>query len=103
MTPYRFMADAADELRAVTAGYEAHSAAAAARFVAAVDHTIGPIRGQPRIFGRVARGRRGHEVRQTVIPGSEFLLTYEVLSAEVVILSVAHAHRRTQPRRRRLP
>jgi plasmid stabilization system protein ParE len=83
--------------------YEQQLAGLGNRYFAAVDRTIERIGRLPRTGGRVPRTPRGREVRETLVGGFPFLLTYEVTSSELIVLSAVHARSIRRPWRRRLP
>ena len=88
--------DAADE-------YDQQSPGVGDRFLAAVDALVASLTAHPRMYGRVSRAPRNHEVRQAQVPGFLYVAVYQVTSTEVVILSVTHARSARQTWRRRLP
>lgn len=63
----------------------------------------GTLAAQPRLYALVRRPPRGREVREAPVPGFPFIVTYEVLAAELVILSITHGKARRRPWRQRLP
>lgn len=72
-------------------------------FLDAVDRCAADLLQRPRQFQRVNRPPRGREVRYGLIPGgSNFVITYEVTAAQIVVWSVGHAKQRSQPWRRRM-
>jgi plasmid stabilization system protein ParE len=88
--------DAADE-------YDQQSPGAGDRFIAAVDDLVARLTTHPRMYGRVARAPRRHEIRQARVGGFLYIAVYLVTATEVVILSVAHARSVRKPWRSRLP
>jgi plasmid stabilization system protein ParE len=83
--------------------YERQTAGLGGRFFAAVDRAVERISRFPRVGGRVPRSPRGREVREVIVSGFPFLLTYEVTRNELIVLSVVHARSVRRPWRRRLP
>jgi plasmid stabilization system protein ParE len=88
--------DAADE-------YDQQSPGAGDRFITAVDDMVARLTTHPRMYGRIARAPRRHEIRQARIRGFLYVAVYLVTATEVVILSVTHARSARNPWRRRLP
>ena len=88
--------DAADD-------YDQQSNGVGDRFLAAVDALVARLTTHPRLYGKVPRAPRGHEIRQARIPGFLYGSTYEVTATELIILSVTHARSVRQPWRRRFP
>lgn len=95
----------AAQVEVIDAGdaYEQQSPGVGDQFLAAVDTLVARLTRHPRLYGRVSRAPRGHEIREARVPGFLFVAVYEVTATEVVILSVTHARSVRQPWRRRLP
>ena len=72
------------------------------RFIATVEATVARIVMFPSAAGMVHRPPVGREIREVKVPRYDYIITYEVRPPEVVILSVGHAHQKSQPWRRRL-
>jgi hypothetical protein len=100
---HRFISQALFDLLTLADWYEARSAGLGDRFTNEVEALAARLPTQPRLYGRVSPALPGHEIRQTRVPRFLALMTYEVLSNVVVILSVTHARSVRQPWRRRLP
>ncbi|MBX9582339.1 MAG: type II toxin-antitoxin system RelE/ParE family toxin [Gemmataceae bacterium] len=83
--------------------YEQQSPGLGTRFEAAVDALVLTLTAQPRLYPRVARAPRGREIREGPVPGFPFVAGYEVIGADVVVLSIDHARSIRRRWRRRLP
>jgi plasmid stabilization system protein ParE len=99
---HRFISQALFDLLSLADWYEAQSAGLGDRFTNEAEAHAARLASQPRLYGRAPRAPRGREIRQTRVPRFLVLMAYEVLSTEVVILSVTHARSVRQPWRRRL-
>ena len=56
----------------------------------------------PRMYGRVPNPPKGREVRQGMLSGFPFVVVYEILANEIVIVDVSHAKMKRRPWRNRL-
>jgi plasmid stabilization system protein ParE len=102
MTP-RFEAAARADFDRATDWYGRHGGASVGeKFVATVERLVAQIVVMPSMFGMVPRPPVGREVRQVKVGRYDYILTYEVRPPEVIILSIGHARRKSQPWRRRL-
>ena len=88
-------ADAAD-------WYDQRRADLGSRFLAALNDLTTDLSQQPRIYGRVPRAPARREIREERVPGFPFLVTYELTTTELVILSVTHFRSVRRPWRQRL-
>ena len=90
------------DLEAAADWLDGFTAGSGDRFLAAVRDALRRIGSQPGLHGKVYRPPRGREVRQGLMPGTVFVVTYEVTPTEIVVWSVGHAKQRSQPWRRRM-
>jgi plasmid stabilization system protein ParE len=100
---FRFAPGARGDLFDLADWYEAQTTGAGVRLAAAFDDTLRRVLVNPRMYGRVARAPRGHDVRVARVGRFLVLMTYEVAATEVIILSVTHARSARRTWRRRLP
>ena len=100
---YRFLPEAETELEDAADWYARKSVRTVYRFYATVNRLLQLITSQPRAFSPVARPPARRDIRQVRIGRYSYKLVYEVLPSEVVVLSVTHVRRRSQPWRRRTP
>ena len=56
----------------------------------------------PRLYGRVSNLPKGREVREGMLQGFPFVVVYEILATEIVIVDVSHAKMKRRPWRKRL-
>jgi toxin ParE1/3/4 len=95
----RFHPDARDEYRSATEDYAAVSSVAPA-FVAAVERGLRLARALPGVAGPVPSSKL--DLRRYVLRRFPYVLVYLVEPGEIVVLAVAHTHRRPGYWRRRL-
>lgn len=82
------------ELREDAAWYEEQRSGLGSEFLAAVDAGIQQIRRDPYRFARIESVPDEENVRRLQLNRFPYIIIYEVISSEVCILAVAHAHRR---------
>lgn len=78
----RLLAAAQIEIIDTADVYEQQSAGGGARFLAAIDDLVADLTAHPRIYGRVARSPRGHEIRRARVPDFMYIVVYEVTATE---------------------
>lgn len=93
-----YLAEIDDEIAAALAWYHAHSPALAERFYAELRATLDKVRLHPLRFRRNLDG-----TRRAILDSFPYMVVYLALDAKVVVVAVAHAHRRPGYWRRRLP
>lgn len=98
----RFLLEAILDVQFIAAWYNRQQSGLGDRFADAVEQFVADRLLQPRLFARDARAPPGREVREGMLRGFLFRMTYEVTDTEVVILSVVHARRRATLWRHRL-
>jgi plasmid stabilization system protein ParE len=98
---YRFLAAARAEFDAAVDWYDARQSGLGDDFADEVYAAVQRIVANPHAYSRVPRVPRGREVRTLKVDRFAYLVVYEVLPSEVLILSVCHAHSRGRAWRRR--
>jgi hypothetical protein len=83
--------------------YDLKQAGLGHRFLLALDTLIATLDSQPRRFPRVARCPKNREVRQARVPKFPVIAVYEIMPAELLVVSLTHARSIRQPWRKRLP
>jgi plasmid stabilization system protein ParE len=86
-----FHPSAREELDASVDFYEARLGGLGERFLAAVEEAIGRIAGSPNAGSAVAGGSR-----KRLVPGFPFSVVYRVEHRRILILAIAHQHRRPE-------
>jgi toxin ParE1/3/4 len=99
---YRFLPQARVDFDLAVDWYEAQQPGLGDDFLNEVYATVQRIVANPHAFARVARVPAEREVRILTVHRFEYLVIYEVLPSEVVILGILHARRGRQPWRSRL-
>lgn len=99
---HRFVYEARVEFDSATDWYEARQPGLGDDFIVAVYDTVQLIVSQPHGFAPMARVPAGHEVRFLAVDRFDYLVVYQVLPGEVLILSVEHAHSNRRSWRGRL-
>ncbi|MFO0851435.1 MAG: type II toxin-antitoxin system RelE/ParE family toxin [Gemmataceae bacterium] len=99
----RLLAAAWGDAYDIAAWYEQRTPGAGQRFFTLLDRTGLRLLRHPRLYARAARPPRGREIRVAPMLVFPYRLTYEVTPTEIVVLSITHYKRRSQPWRRRLP
>ena len=94
--------EAEDDILVAARWLDTFNPGAGARFVEAVDACLLRLLSHPGLFVRVNRPPRGRVVRQGRIPGTVFVVTYEVTPTQLVVWSVGHARLLSQPWRKRM-
>ena len=89
MIAIEFHAAAQAELDASIAFYESHVEGLGERFLKQVEETTGRIVSSPDAGAPLTGG-----LRKRLVPGFPFTMIYRVLDDHVVILAIAHQHRR---------
>lgn len=89
MIGYRFLPPAEEEMIEASMFYEAKSAGLGLEFLRSVQRVIDAAREHPNLGQSVGRA-----FRRVVLPRFPFSLIYSELPAEIVIVAVAHQHRR---------
>jgi len=82
--------------------YESQVRGLGQKFLSAVDDAIRHIGARPRLYSPAPSVPAGREVRFRMAKRFPYVIYYEVLAAEVVILAITHARRRQRVWRRRL-
>jgi hypothetical protein len=95
--------EALAESVAVARWYDQNSSGLGQRFLDALDAAVARVAAHPRAYARVARCPRGRDIRQALVSGFPFTVTYELSAGELVVLAVTHFRRRRQPWRGRSP
>ncbi len=103
MTTVRVHPAAESEVFEVARRYDRRLVGRGDRFLDQIAVVYRRIESQPRAASLVTRPASGREVRQVATRRFPYVVTYEVLPAEAVVLQVRHAGRRGQPWRRRTP
>ncbi|HET6572931.1 MAG TPA: type II toxin-antitoxin system RelE/ParE family toxin [Fimbriiglobus sp.] len=98
---YRFLAPARVEFDAAVDWYDARRTGLGDDFADEVYATVQRIVANPLAYSRVPRATRGREIRNLKVSRFDYLVVYEVLPSEVLILSIRHARRRVRAWRRR--
>lgn len=98
---YRFLAPARVEFDAAVDWYDARRAGLGDDFADEVYAVVQRIVANPLAYSRVSRVPRGREIRTLKVNRFDYLVVYEVLPSEVVILSIRHAKSRGRAWRRR--
>ncbi len=98
---YRFIAPARAEFDAAVDWYEARRAGLGDDFADEVYAAVRKVVANPHAYSRVLGAPPGREIRAVKVNRFNYLVAYEVLPSEILILSVRHARRRGQPWRRR--
>jgi plasmid stabilization system protein ParE len=91
---YRFLAEARADFDAAVDWYDAQRPGLGDDFTDEAYATIRRIVAQPHAFAPVARVPRGREIRFLGVDRFDYIVVYEVLAAEVVVVSVYHTRRR---------
>lgn len=99
---YRFLALARWDLFDAADWYDAHVAGLGDQFTDQVEIKIRELARMPRLYPRVYPAVRGREIRNALVKRFPYLVIYEVLANEVVIIAVVHARRHRRVWRRRL-
>lgn len=98
---YRFLAPARAEFDAAVDWYEARWAGLGDDFADEVYAAVQAIVANPHAYALVPRTPRDREIRVRKVDRFDYLVVYEVMPAEVLILTVCHARRRGSRWRRR--
>lgn len=98
---YRFLAAARVEFDAAADWYEARRAGLGDDFVDEVHAAVRAIVANPHAYSRVPRTPRDREIRVRKVDRFDYLVVYEVMPSEVLILNVSHARRRGRRWQRR--
>jgi plasmid stabilization system protein ParE len=96
--PVEFHPAARAELDASTAFYESRLDGLGLRFLAAVEETTGRIASSPEGGSPMESG-----LRRRLVPGFPFSVIYRVADDAVLVLAIAHQHRRPGYWHRRAP
>jgi plasmid stabilization system protein ParE len=99
---FHFLQDARIEFDYAVDWYDSRQPGLGDDFSREVYDTIRRIIANPHAFVRAPRVPKKREVRILPVHRFEYLLVYEVLSAEIVIIGVPHARRGVQHWRKRL-
>lgn len=83
--------------------YDQRAAGLGAQFLTALDDLVRTLEQFPQLYPRAAGTPSRREIREAPITGFPWLVTYELTTGEVVVLSVTHGHSVRQPWRTRRP
>lgn len=98
---YRFHYAARSELNDAVDWYENRRPGLGSDLLEEIYATIRRIVANPRAYARAPRVAASREVHFLPVRRYEYVVVYEILPAEIVILAVAHGRRRYQRWRRR--
>jgi plasmid stabilization system protein ParE len=93
--------DADAELDAAALWYENQSTGLGLQFVDEAYKTLSLIERQPRRFALLGR-RQKREMRRAMLSRFPYAVIYHVRDADILIVAIAHGHRRPNYRRSRL-
>jgi toxin ParE1/3/4 len=87
--------EAEQELLDAAAWYDEQRPGLGERFLAAYEHAVERLPDMPRLHARVPGMPSGREIRHTMTPGFPYVVVYEVLKDDdLVILAVPHVARK---------
>jgi toxin ParE1/3/4 len=90
----RLLDEAKEEMRESAHWYEEKRAGLGADFVDAVERALELIEEHPRRFVKVKTRFDDREVRRFILKRFPFVIVYEVLSVETLVVAIAHTKRR---------
>lgn len=99
---YRILVEAGSEIDIAQVWYERQKPGLGDDFVAEIFEAVRRILQFPHSFARMDYTARNREIRFLNVDRFDYLIVYEVLPLEVVILGVPHSHSSRRPWRNRL-
>lgn len=90
----RLLDEAKQEMRESALWYEDKRAGLGDQFLDTIQHGFELIEEHPHRYMRIETTDENREVRRYVVKRFPFLIIYEVLSTEVLVVAVAHAKRK---------
>src|SRR2546423_5883612 len=98
----RILFEAEAEIRTAAQWYEARRRGLSDLFFAAVGDAIQAIQAHPKRYPRPVGVRTKRNVRRFLLSGFPYSVVYEITEDELMIVAVAHAHRRPGYWRKRI-
>lgn len=83
--------------------YDQQTAGVGDQLTKAMDQLLSTPGRLPHLYGRVAGCPRGRDVREALVPGFPAVAVYEVMTTEVLVVSVVHGRSSRSHWRGRLP
>ncbi len=90
----RLLDEAEAEAQEAARWYDERQNGLGQQFLDALAHALESIERQPQAFSRIQTNDANREVRRYVLQRFPYLIFYEVRTAEVLVVAVAHSRRR---------
>ena len=90
----RLLDEAKEELRESAHWYEQKRDGLGDDFVSSVERALEIIETRPRQFTQMNVGSKGREVRRCVLKRFPYLIIFEILSEEILVVAIAHSKRK---------
>ena len=91
-----------NEVAEICVWYEKQRRGLGQEFFAEYESSIDRIQAAPLQFAKLEQRPKGSEVRRYLLDRFPYLIVYQVLETEIVVLAVMHAHRSLRGWRKRL-
>ncbi|MFO0799369.1 MAG: type II toxin-antitoxin system RelE/ParE family toxin [Gemmataceae bacterium] len=83
--------------------YDGRATGLGVQFLTALDDLVHTLEAHPQLYPRARGAPAARDIREAPLPGFPWIAAYEIISGEVVVLSVTHGHSVRQPWRTRRP